>query len=404
MGLVDLRPLAAQGTFLVTEGYGFFAYPDTVDPAKMPGQIDLGGNLDEAIKNKREVQDAFGVVLSGKTITDVLWELLTTKSDPKGLTGPRPIIPGIRRNLELHLGGHSIIRAGDFDLATAPHRLQVIAVIQDVYREAQLEASKYTDTRKETHLRMLSVLADKYQADYKTFIPNDLPDEGTKAPRTNFGDSFNRADNTDLNNSDTGKTKDGGAGTWQWNEVLGDTEIEDNEFHNVSTAAVAYARADDDLSSADHFCQGLTAVAGTAANAQWGPCARFASSANTSYMYMRNWTTPLSAGTIILRKTVTGSRTNLGTSDTITVVVDEEIKCKIDGTTLSGEHDDVEQDSITDTAITGGTRGGIYIFTSGLNQTAVDDWYCEDIAAAPSGFTPRSYPRGANRGVLRGVA
>ncbi len=379
VGLVDLRPLPAQGTLLTVDGYGFFAYPNTVDPALMPGQIDLGNNLDKAIENKDKVENAFGVTLTGKTITDVLWEVLTTKSDPKGLTGPKPIIPGVRRNLELHLGGHSIIRAEDFDLATAPHRLQVIEVMQDAYREAKQEASKYTDTRKDTHLRMLSVFADKYREDYKTFIPNDLPDEGTKEPRTSFGDSFNRADNTDLNAVNTGKTKDGGAGTWQWNEVQGDVEVQSNAFFNVATA-VAYARADDDLAGADHFCEGDTSIVSIQDN-QWGPCARFASAANTSYMFMRNTANPLSTSIIILRKTITGSRTSIGTSKTQTAAAGEKITTRIDGSTLSGEHDDVELDSITDTAIAGGTRGGIYITVQNVDNIAVDDWFCEDISA-----------------------
>jgi len=377
VGLVDLRPLAAQGTLLTVDGYGFFAYPDVVDPALMPGQIDLGNNLDKVIRNKDKVENAFGVTLSGKTITDVLWELLTTKSDPKGLTGPKPIIPGVRRNLELHLGGHSIIRAEDFDLATAPHRLQVIEVMQDVYREAKQEASRHIDSRKDTHRRMLSVFADKYREDYRTFIPSDFPDEGTKEPRTSFGDSFNRADNTDLNALDTGKTKDGGAGTWQWNEVLGDSEIVSNAFQAVGGGgALVYARCDDDMSGVDHFCEVDIGTLSLTSD-QLGPCVRFASAANTSYMYMRNTASPATSSTLILRKTITGSRTDIGTSDTVTATAGEKLECRIDGSTLSGEHDDTEFDSITDTAITGGTRGGIYLFS----DLTADDWFCEDIAA-----------------------
>ncbi len=125
----------------------------------------------------------------------------------------------------------------------------------------------------------------------------------------------------------------------------------------------------------------LTAIDTTAGNKQQGPCARFASAANTSYMFMRDWVGNLSTATLMLRKTVTGSRTNLGTLKTQTLVLNEEIKTKIDGTTLSGEHDDVELDSITDTAIAGGTRGGVYMSVDAANRAAADDWFCEDISA-----------------------
>ncbi len=383
VGLVDLRPLAAQGTLLTVDGYGFFAYPGTVDPGLLVDEIDLGGDLNGAIQNKKQVETAFGVVLTGTTIKDVLWELLTTESDPKGLTGPKPIIPGVNLNLELRLGGHSVIRSERFDIDTAPHRLQVIEVIQEDYRGMRDEAMKHLaqDSRSETHLRFLTVQEQKYGTDYRTFIPADLPDEGKKPIGTSFADSFNRADNVDLNDVDTGKLKNGSAGTWQWAEVLGAGEVSSNQFRRES-GSIVYARCEDDLSSADHFCEGDTSTVATGSEKQWGPCARFASAANTSYMFQRRFSDPLSSAILRLRKTITGSRTNLGASDiTQTAAVGEKIECRINGSTLSGEHDDVEKDSITDTAITGGTRGGIYM-TGTQGDVLVDDWFCEDISAA----------------------
>lgn len=383
VGLVDLRPLAAQGTLLSVDGYGFFAYPGTVDPTLMTDQIDLGGDLDGAILNKKEVETAFGVVFSSTTIKDVLWELLTTKSDPKGLTGPKPLIPGTDLTLKLLLGGHSVIRSEPFDIDTAPHRLQLIETQQDGYRELRTEALKHSegDSRKETHLRWLSVQEQKYKTDYRTFL-GDLPDEGTKPPGTSFGDSFNRADNTDLNASNSGKTKDGVAGTWPWNEVAGTGEIISNQFRRLSS--IVYCRCDDDMSSGDHFCEfDISTVTASGSEKQTGPCARFSSSENTSYMLQRRFSTPLSSAILRLRKTITSSRTNLGPSDiTQTAAAGEKITCKIDGSTLSGEHDDVEKDSITDTAI-GDTnlRGGIYM-TGTQAEVLVNDWFCEDIAAA----------------------
>ncbi len=377
VGCMDLRPLAAQGTFAVTEGYGFFAYGDTVDPALMPGQIDLGNNLDGAIKNKRDVQDALGVVLQGSTVKDVLWELMTTASDPTGTIRSKPIMPGHRRDLLLYLNG--LIRAEDFDLNTAPHKQQVIENIHIAYRELRAEAQRYTvgDSRTETHLRMLKTWERKYRENYQTFIPSDLPDEGTREPRTTFADAFTRADNTDLNAADTSKEKNGVAATWQWTETQGDSDIQSNEL-GFDNDSFCFNRCEDDLSSDDMSSYATLNRAGTADFVRAGPVARHNASAVSAYFMQSQWTT--SSGWD-LQKVTTGTRTGIGAGiQSGTPATDEKDEVTCDGSTIAMLVDDVSKDSVTDTSFSGQTRAGVAGFNnSGADRVFQKDWFCEDL-------------------------
>lgn len=104
------------------------------------------------------------------------------------------------------------------------------------------------------HLKALGGLVRKYGVSYHEFR-GALPDEGVLVPATTVADSFDRADNADLNASNSGKTTDGAPATWTWTEVTANQDIVLNRMQNTGAAAWKLARCDQDLSSDDHYCQ-----------------------------------------------------------------------------------------------------------------------------------------------------
>lgn len=383
IGCIDLRTLKQMGSPGTINGYGIFCYKTTktIRDAIYLG-LDVNAELD--FKQRENLKSILNLpeIPSGK-LTDIIWDILGKYSDPTGKTGPKTIMPDSKLDMDLYLGGFSKIKSEKFDINTHPLKDKVLGVIKNDYKITHGDGRP-----KVTRQKVMGALLKKFKvSDHTIFLPEGFPDEGWKEPNTTFADSFNRADNTDLNDSDTGKLKNGSAGTWQWNEVDADHEIESNTIQNVGTD-VAYSRCDDDLSSADQTCDGLTKIVNIEQNSakQWGPCARFSASANTSYMFMRqfrNSTTASSTVFIILRKTVTGSRTNIGTSQELDVNVDEVIQTEINGSTLRGLLDEFVRDTITDTAITGNLRTGIYsVSSASAGHIAMDDWASADIVAA----------------------
>ena len=105
-------------------------------------------------------------------------------------------------------------------------------------------------------------------------------------------------------------------------------------------------------------------------------------------MFMRQFKDSATGADAILRlrKTITGTRTNLGTEDTTDPVVDEVIKVEISSSTLRGLLDDVEKDSISDTAIAGNVRSGLFMSAGTNGHIACDLWEAEDLVAAGGGI------------------
>src|SRR5207253_2934705 len=95
-------------------------------------------------------------------------------------------------------------------------------------------------------------------------------------PETTITDDFNRADGTTIGNQLT------------WTEVAGTWDTVSNQVQMTgpaSDSATYSARAESDLSSADHYAQLVYVNAGTVTTqAHLGPAARFSPSAQTHYL------------------------------------------------------------------------------------------------------------------------
>ena len=370
LGCLDLRSLPqmslAGGT---PQGWGIFTYPTSVVIA---GALALGNNLSTNLSNpqKNAIRNRLALPnpISASTLLDVLWEILTTQADSTGLLRCKPLMPTIQGSLELHLGGFSLIKSKMLNFAE-PEGPNVLAVLQDDYRhirQERLGQPQFADT----HKRVLGELVRRFGGDYRRFLPVELPDEGMLKPSTTILDNFNRADNVVLGTSSEG---------WSWTEVTGNIDIVTNQASQLTVSAIVNARAESDLSSANHYSQAV-AISNTVATNQVGIAARFAAAATTYYTFRIR----LTAGrpNHRLAKMVAGALTALLDDDVIDGLTSgDTIRVDIDGSTLIGKKNGTQILQVTDTAITGNLRTGLDGFANGASRIGWDNFEAADLAA-----------------------
>ena len=366
VGAIDLRSIPAQNT----AGVGFFTTPDAVTLSNQYVQIALGSIDTFSITpaGRTVIANALGLAsVSGVTLLDCLKDILTLRADPTGINRWKPLMPTIAGNLEIYLGGHSMIWSQEFDLAM-PEAANVIAVLQEDYRAMLGDALAGKMGRNgvvdlQFHRRVLDSWGEKFRVSNPEdiFVPADLPKEPRLPHGTTITDNFNRADADALGNSSEG---------WSWTEVINDTDIVSNQAHSQGTEDCE-ARAESDLASSDHY--GQVDVVNT--TFKGGAFARFSASARTAYIgYLR------ATVTLRLSKNVSGTETLLSDA-VITPALPEAYKIEANGSAIKVYQAGVQRLSITDTAITGNTRCGIYTRTSG-SSNIVDNFSAADLAVA----------------------
>jgi hypothetical protein len=397
VGCIDLRSLPAHST----PGVGFFATPDAVTLGVEYieiGQGDLRSIVVSALQ-RSAIAGRFGLgTVSGTTLADCLLDLLTLRADPTGVNRCKPLMPTIQGNLEIHLGGHSLVTNRKFDLGI-PEAVNVIAVIQEDYRTLRAAALRGETADPEIHRRVLDALGEKFRINNPEdiFIPADLPKE-TKLPHgTTRSDDFNRANSAALGTSSEG---------WSWTEVLGvDWGIAGNRA-NIQAANAAFlgGRADADLAGADHYSEAtIAAFTHSSDNAAVGVQARCRSSDDQAYFFRAvNDTTPALKFELY---------ENLGT-ETFTLLgehaqdpaVSDLIRVEVNGSTIIGKVNGATLVSVSDTSITGHLRGGItgHSFV-GTQVLELDSWVAADlvVAARPSFREISHRPRPFAPGIAR---
>src|SRR5262245_60900861 len=182
-------------------------------------------------------------------------------------------------------------------------------------------------------------------------------------------DNFNRADQTNLGTSSEG---------WSWSNVNDRWDIASNQA-KPGTAADSISRADSDLASADHYAQiDVTTTPDVGGNCSIA--ARFASAADTAYHFLfKNQNT----STWRIFKRVAGSFTQLSSADETVPATPFTIKIECNGTSLAAYKDGVSKTTVTDSAISTGTRAGIY-----TNEilTRLDNFQAADLREPSEGF------------------
>jgi hypothetical protein len=356
VGGVDLRPLSAQALQGGTpQGYAF------ATALQSPGGIALASSFHmNETSTTTQMRDAWlagmGYRPAGSTLTDLLWDQLTTGSDPEGGSGPKPLMPGTDNVLRLFVPGHSEVKREGFEWGTHPHTNRVRDVIRGDFSRMWEETNGGDHPRK-----VLDFWREKYKADWREFVPPNLRAHvaGPLPHETTITESFNKADSATLGPDLT------------WNEVLGGWNVVSNRAVCMSnTEPWNLARAEHDLSSDDHYAQATIHLA----NGYPGPCVRVGSGA-TFYQTStdgNNW----------IFKLVSGSQTNLG-STTSAYNAGDLYKVQADGSTISSYVNGAAKNSFTDTSITGNLRCGMTSTSGGAG--VLDEFEAADVGGGGGG-------------------
>ena len=170
-----------------------------------------------------------------------------------------------------------------------------------------------------------------------------------------------------------------------WTEFLGTSwQLASNVARLSGNVGENLARADSDLATDDHYVQvTLAAQTYVDSNLEIAPIARKNSTATkTFYMFETRRVDVPATNVHQLYKAVSATYTQLGSDVPDDVVVGEVVRISCDGSSIEGLLDGVSKIIVTDTAITGNLRGGIFGFNNGdTNVIDVDNWSAADIGA-----------------------
>lgn len=418
VGLIDLRPVTP------TLDYGFFALSDDRDLGGDYTEFGDGINRLEDVSLSPSQRSLWSSMLnigaiSGNRLVDALWETLTVQADPDGATHAKPIMPTRLGQMELHLGGHSLIRAERFNGIDHPAYGKVQAVIQNGYAgirtHGQSEAAmlrtqnerpipqrqtpRYpiwarinamkdrTGTDWATardlcaaesdiiHSKYLWCMAAKTRIPWQNLIPGGLPQDPPRRPSTTFTETW-PTDGTDIT---TGQDQ-------TWSIVDGGWLVSGGKIRTVSTPAGSFAQCATDLSSTDHYAKTSLYPATTMTNA---PVARCSGAAITGYLSIFRSGAP---GTDKRSyKVVSGFYTQLGSTSSGAPSSGDTGQCRANGSNISLYYNGSEIiGPTTDTAITTGTRCGIWGY--GSDRGDLGNFEAADLVATSGISHPLSGP------------
>lgn len=358
IGSVDLSAVGSHNYVFVTSDKPF-------DPAVITQAIGDGTRLDTYIPTQVE-KDAWasllGVPFNGTTLLDGLWNILTVDADPDGTTRAKPIMPTNKGVLELHLGGHSLIRSEKLpaDPTTHPAWGNIQKVLQNSYQEIQKEnpmlARKWMGAQRQKY-----ELTPERTRDL--MIPRGFSRVLPLPPTTTIQDDFNRADGT-LNGMEATVGGVGQGWTWDANATI--------QTNQIYTNGGSYARADTVLSSDDHYAQ---ATVNNISYSYRGPAVRF-DNATTTYYMARPYST--SRG-IWMAKMINGIMTDLGFT-VGTTVNGALVYIEADGSTITATHDTYEK-VVTDTSITGNLYAGFGYVNNAGSGAYYDNFEAGDLVS-----------------------
>lgn len=389
--VLDLRPVPEQSRFGQSAGWGFFAWSGD----RPSDAIDLGTGdcreLQPTIGQRNELRIRLGLSANpeGATLVDCLADVFGDKSDPTGEAGPKPILPS-DGSYEIHLPGHSRVWALAYNgveiLSANPRgrankvreriRLDIKEALDTGGSELAAKVLGHTLRRHGYSDDEVRGGASGRRGEWTRLMrPADLLRAGgnafrPKRPATSYSDSFTRADASTL-----------GAA---WSVYLATTEFGISLSRCIGgksgtwgAGVIESARYNSDVSSADHWTSAtITAYDVGGGDAWLGVMSRFSASAHTGYYWAH--VSRSSGLSNRLSKVVGGTETTLVTPS-MTNASGDVVQCRCSGSTISGRTNAVQQASVTDTTITGHTRGGlVYRSVYMAFRPFWDDWSIDD--------------------------
>lgn len=338
IGLVDLRTLPQCGTAGGRPGQGVFA---TTKP--------LGA----------------GYTLLNDQRTALLGHLL--HGDPAGRARCKPLMPTHGNRLSIMLAG-AVLLDEPFVLGSHPHT----GLVRDVY---QHDVEEYWRQIESGHMglealqRIVGYWVLQHGASWHAFVPRRLWREfpGTLAPATTIRDTFNRADSATLGTSSDGD--------WSW--------FEDTDWPNlriitnrVEGTNITYgrARAEKDLSSANHYTQASLSASSLEADYA-GVLVRRHPVNIRYYTFQCN---PDDDDTALYKvvdtvATLLASGTGGVLGSPITT------RLTVNGSTLTAQEGSTVLHTVTDTALTASVRTGIEANAASASQNRIEDFEAADI-------------------------
>lgn len=374
VGSVDLRGSAG--------GMGFFA---TNAPLGMSGYMALGTSLDASLTTTQwgSWKEALGIPADKplpSSLLDALWLTLTEYADPTGTLRAPPLMPTSRGILELHLGGHSVVKSrrftGSDDPAWPNIRARVHEDMRKVWTETETAAKKMPRNGPQARAlqriprKVLGGLVLEYSRKgiaWRDLVPSDVPLDGYEDPETTYSDGFNR-------------TEDPLGSTSPWTVLLGAYRTNNNVlFTKVTTDwnAPSTARYNHALSTSHQYSR-ITMTAQPSTLSWASGAVRYSLTEITYYAGNLRSASPQN----VLTKMVNGSPTTIGSSSG-TNVTPFVTGVRASGSTITLVKDGVDVFSVTDTTITGNLYAGFAMRSASTSERA-DDWYVEDTTPPPA--------------------
>jgi hypothetical protein len=378
VGALDFGTLPEQSVGGSDRGRGLFWFPAGHDPGSEYVALATGDcreiNSDSVLVSK--FQTELGIAVAGERLVDLIFDGFIGGSDPTGDDAVKPLVPTMSGNLELWMPGHSRVKAERFAWGVHRQTDKLKSMLRKEFDGLMIAAGKGELKDDKQHLRVLDAFCDKYRvADWKEFVSSksqkNVP--GRVKHETTITESFNTADSGTL------------GPTLTWTEVLGTWDVVSNRAQFASGQGISgSARADSDLSSADHYAACDITSLGTAnQNGQVRALARFNASAATYYSSGPQYNNG-SGGTArhYTVKVVSGTATILAGPTSFTLPsLPLGVRAECNGSTISGHRGGSQIHSFTDTSITGNLRCGIGAVT-GASAVNLDDFAAADLSAS----------------------
>lgn len=365
VGFVDLRTLPEQSVGGVAETPVLcWCEPGTAIPSLVKlGTGDIR-NLEVAAVPGREWKRRLGKDAMGRTLADNLTNHLLD-GDPIGKRSCKPVVPadGV---LRFPLLGHGDIRAERFQWGIHPHTANLTSLLRaDFSSDLQFDRDQRGAAKADkAAAKRLGALVLKYGLN-----PRDITDKIEPGqPGTRWTDSFNVGNNSALS----------GDLTWTEYDSLWATDT-NQAYYLGPTVSNRTARANSDVSSSDHIAYVTVATLNASTTAaQGGACVRFSASANTCYSALYGRFVAAPTNRFLLIKYIADALTVIVGPVAITFTLSEICKAVVEGSALVGYANGVLTGAIIDTAISSGTRGGVYAFGSASGDYARLDSYVLD--------------------------
>ena len=365
---IDLTPLSELSQLRRSRprGVGLFLMDSA---AHEEGYASLSNeDLRDAKADQRimEVWEALtGYRPRGERLVDLLWDHLTTGSDPTGIDRPAPLVPQADGRLRLLFGGDAV-RDEPFEWGRHPHTPRLRDMLQ---RELQLcrdaaHSGALLDARGAADLERHRRIADSVCAKYRIALDQIRPirwpvNEGRLPHETTVTDSFDRS------NGSMGTSSEG----WNWTGLSGGMQISSNRA--TVTAIAARFRAEVDLSSSDN--EASATVVTRTGNLE--VMARYQPLADTCYRCL------ISSTQARIFKSINGTQTQIGSIVSAAwPATPFSIGMRCNGSTLDALVNGVSLNNIaSDTSILSGTRCGIG--GSSTTGQVYDNWSANDLVA-----------------------